>query len=482
MSSSKDKDAILVPTVREVQQKFAEILGHGGEITWDLLTQNQEDVLRGKLSLFKANPNTFHRIWDQRKYTNGQSLTSLFFVMVANDVCNAQLADQSRSWRLYPVFRCRRCVEKTGQSSSIDCCMTYVTQNSICKNWNEFLLLSQFCHGVMVTPNRGVYKLIDGQVELKMYSISDRIHGFFTNPKDYSISPESLTNASKTPIDREKPKPGSYFGVTVKLFSEVCASERMLSLLLNPNVQQSCDAIDLSESLVLFTHNLNNFRLASKIIKENNNSSILANQQRSYFDTISKESERIEGNVDLIRSANGVPTKLRLDQFLQPPQKKKKQRKLKAKNTKDVEEYPAEITTLKVKGEEINLEAYGSVLKDHIVSLESFEVLITSMSEHLEPQMLKLILQLTQTFVENTREEMCQLLKYYFSTESVLYQIILCIKKHHPSWNFNEIEENSSDILRRVRYYFASSDPNSRIEFLKKCDQCSGYFDFYNKR
>jgi len=36
MSASKDKDTTLVPTVREVQQKFAEILSHGEDITWDL--------------------------------------------------------------------------------------------------------------------------------------------------------------------------------------------------------------------------------------------------------------------------------------------------------------------------------------------------------------------------------------------------------------------------------------------------------------
>ncbi|XP_016966675.1 uncharacterized protein LOC108035520 isoform X4 [Drosophila biarmipes] len=109
MSASKDKDTTLVPTVREVQQKFAEILSHGEDITWDLLTANQEEVLKRKLSLFKGNCNWFYRIWNQRKYTNGQSLTSLFFVLIVDNVSNPQLAEESRSWHLYPVFRCRRC-------------------------------------------------------------------------------------------------------------------------------------------------------------------------------------------------------------------------------------------------------------------------------------------------------------------------------------------------------------------------------------
>jgi len=185
--------------------------------------------------------------------------------------------------------------------------------------------------------------------------------------------------------------------------------------------------------------------------------------------------------VDLIRSANGVPEKVELDNLFQPIQKKRKLRKLPETpmNIIDVPDSP-EITTINVKGEDINLEVYGMLLREHIVSLETFEILITSMSEHLEAETFKLILQLTQTFVENTREEMCQLLKYYFSTESVLYQIILSIRRYYPRWDFDEIEEQSSEILRRLRYFFASSDPNSRIEFLKKCDKCVGYYDLFN--
>ncbi|XP_036670771.3 uncharacterized protein [Drosophila suzukii] len=479
MSASKDKDTTLVPTVREVQQKFAEILSHGEDITWDLLTLNQTEVLKRKLSMFKANTNMFYWIWDQRKYTNGQSLTSLFFVMIVDNVSNPQLAEESRSWHLYPVFRCRRCVDKTGQASSIDCCMAYVTQNSCCGNWKEFLLLPDFRQGLMVTPHRGVYKLIDGQVELKSYSITDRpCSGLLPKIKDYSITPDSLALASKTLITRKKPKNVFDF----PLVFEFCTCERMLSLLLNPDSeQQSCDIVDLSDSLVLFTDTVNNFRLASRMIKEVNCASILINQQRSVFDKISEEAARIEGKVDIIRSANGVPEKVELDNLFQPIQKKRKLRKLPETpmNIIDVPDSP-EITTINVKGEDINLEVYGMLLREHIVSLETFEILITSMSEHLEPETFKLILQLTQTFVENTREEMCQLLKYYFSTESVLYQIILSIRRYYPRWDFDEIEEQSSEILRRLRYFFASSDPNSRIEFLKKCDKCVGYYDLFN--
>ncbi|XP_016966673.1 uncharacterized protein LOC108035520 isoform X2 [Drosophila biarmipes] len=358
--------------------------------------------------------------------------------------------------------------------------MAYVTQNSSYGNWNEFLLLSDFREGLMVTPYRGVYKLIDGQVELKSYPITEQPRpGFLPKIKDCFITPESLSIASKTPVIRKKSE-----NAVFQLVPEFCAGERMLSLLLNPDsVQKSCDLIDLSDSLVLFTQTFNNFRLAKSMLEEANCLNILVNQERSVFDKISEEAVRINGKVDLIRSSNGVPLKSELDILLQPIQKKRKPKKLPEtpKEPIDVLENSPEINTVKVKGEDIDLAVYGKTLRDHIVSLESFELLITSMAEHLEPEIFKLILQLTQTFVENTREEMSQLLKYYFSTESVLYQIICSIRKHYPSWNFNEIKEQSSEILRRLRYYFASSDPNSRSEFLKKCEKCTGYYDLYNK-
>ncbi|KAI8041672.1 hypothetical protein M5D96_005937 [Drosophila gunungcola] len=219
MSESRNKEDFLIPTVREVQQMLAELLSHGDDITWDLLSANQETILKSKVNELNevssertpGYPLMFSSIWGQRKFTNGQSLTAAFFVMIVDNVTNPKLADQSRSWHLYPVYRCRRCVEdKNIQASSLNCCMVYVTQHATYSNWNEFLNLTTFGPGVMVTPNRGVYKLIDGQ-----------------NPQD---------------------------------------------------VQQSCDASELSTSLILFTHSVNNLRLASSMINTNNSTKILVDR------------------------------------------------------------------------------------------------------------------------------------------------------------------------------------------------------------
>ncbi|XP_017071550.1 uncharacterized protein LOC108108135 [Drosophila eugracilis] len=494
MSSSKDEE-MLVPTVREVQQKFAELLSHGEDITWDLVSPNQSDVLRRKFHLFGdpkeglgsrgfIHTEMFRWIWNQSKYTNGQSLTSLFFVMIVDDVSDLKLAEQSRSWHMYPVFRCRRCVDKTGQNSSIDCCMAYVTQHRSFENWNNFLKLSSFCQGVMVTPYCGVYKMIDGQVELKSYSITARLESLYL-PKmmdNCPITPKSLAIASRTPIKRES-STAKRDDFAAKLASEFTACERMLNFVLNPyDAHQSCDASDLSDSLILFTHNVNNLQLATLMMKDTKNINILINHQRGIFDKVSKEVARIGGEVSLIRSANGVPPKDEIDDIFQlPNQKKRKPKKIDPEDSFAFS-LDSKNSTITVKKKHFNMDVYGTYLKEHIVSSECFEILVNSMAEHLEPEMFNIIMELTQSFVENTKKEMCHLLKYYFSTESVLYQILLSIKKHYPNWIFSEVEEQSSEILRRVRFYFASSLPNSRVEFLKKCDKCVGYFDKYEKK
>ncbi|XP_017053524.1 uncharacterized protein LOC108096439 [Drosophila ficusphila] len=490
MSASNNKEEFLVPTVREVQQLFAELLSRGEDIVWDLSSQNDE-VLKSKLLQFKddnnrwddsdKHANMFKSIWNTRKYTNGQVLASLFFVMIVENIRDSKLAEQSRSWHLYPVFRCRRCVDKTGQSSSTDCCMMYVTHNTSCENWKTFLILPTFRSGVMVTPHRGVYKLIDGQVELESHFVEQQSYRFL--PQEPSITPQSLLKAAKTPIKSEETKQKEKrLGIRVLYSPSFFSCERMLSFLLSfDNKQQACDVKDLSDSLILFTHNVNNFNLALEMIKADNPRSILINRLRSDFLKISEEFKRLQGTVDLIRSANGVPTKQNLETIFKSTKKKPKKVTKKPENPNDIPVDCPETTTTKANAEIIQLEDFGTFLKEHVFSLESFEDLIAKMSEHFEPEMSRLILQLAQTFLETAREEMCQQIKFFFSTEFVIYHIILYITKHFSNLDYKEVEEQSSDILRHVRYCFASWNPNSRPEFLKKCDKCVGYYDL-NKR
>uniref|UniRef100_A0A1A9VP80 DUF4781 domain-containing protein n=1 Tax=Glossina austeni TaxID=7395 RepID=A0A1A9VP80_GLOAU len=77
------------------------------------------------------------------------------------------------------------------------------------------------------------------------------------------------------------------------------------------------DVLQLAGSLVLFTHSLHNFQLASSITDNARNSHIkkysdtLSNRQRKMFTKLSKETTRIhgrtQGKIDIIRNINDIP-------------------------------------------------------------------------------------------------------------------------------------------------------------------------------
>ncbi|KAL9873144.1 uncharacterized protein ACN2A1_014285 [Glossina fuscipes fuscipes] len=77
------------------------------------------------------------------------------------------------------------------------------------------------------------------------------------------------------------------------------------------------DVVQLAGSLVLFTHSVYNFQMASSIVDNARNSHIktysdaLSNRQRKMFNKLSKETARIrgstEGKIDIIRNINDIP-------------------------------------------------------------------------------------------------------------------------------------------------------------------------------
>ncbi|XP_018784935.1 PREDICTED: uncharacterized protein LOC108966469 isoform X2 [Bactrocera latifrons] len=81
----------------------------------------------------------------------------------------------------------------------------------------------------------------------------------------------------------------------------------------------SMELVQLAASLVLFTHSVSNFRMASTLVNDTHSATIqdyrksLSNRQRKIFDKMSKETIRIkgaqQGKVDIIRGANDMPSK-----------------------------------------------------------------------------------------------------------------------------------------------------------------------------
>ncbi|XP_001353228.3 uncharacterized protein pst [Drosophila pseudoobscura] len=425
-------------TAREVQQNFAESLGYADEIIWDLLSQEQKKVLEKKLKelirdpeppsddseesseqiarrkLIAANEkvrNTiFNSVWEQRKYTNHQSLTSIIYVMVVADEQDVNRAEDCQSFSCHPVFRARRCVTgSSGTSSdSSNCCMVFVDENGrVYQNWTSYVATNELPAGVMVAPERGIYKMVNGQVRLDKYTtpagttnrkvlgyldtgsaiggfaaacvpvaalltlpvsaplmaaagaVGLATAGYATARSSVKLVDRSQHEQSISVTDREAR--GHWLGViagavglgaagatsvmsaataagqevgaitqmTVNgmnissiVISGTGVANGVLDLILKSQDGDDVTAMDvlqLSASLVLFTHSVYNFRLASTIINDTANSKIsnfreaLSNRQRRAFDKASKETIRIRGNtkgkLDIIRGVNEVPSK-----------------------------------------------------------------------------------------------------------------------------------------------------------------------------
>ncbi|XP_022229538.2 uncharacterized protein LOC111078908 [Drosophila obscura] len=424
-------------TAGEVQQNLAESLGYAEEIIWDLLSQEQEHILLQKLRELVRDPeppygstesreaetarmkqigandkirNTiFNAVWEQRKYTNRQSLTSIIYVMVAN-VEDVNRAENCQSFSCHPVFRGRRCITgSSGTSSdSSNCCMVFLDENGrVYQSWASYVDTNELPAGVMIAPERGIYKMVNGRVSLDKYTtpagttnrkvlgyldtgsaiggfaaacipvaalltlpvsaplmaaagaVGLATAGYATARSSVKLMDRSQHEQSINVSDREAR--GHWLGViagavglgaagATSVMSAATAAGQEVGAITQLTVNgmnissivisgtgvangvldlilkyqdgddvTAMDVLQLSASLVLFTHSVYNFRLASTIINDTANSKIgsyretLSNRQRRAFDKVSKETIRIRGNtkgkLDIIRGVNEVPSK-----------------------------------------------------------------------------------------------------------------------------------------------------------------------------
>ncbi|SPP90092.1 Hypothetical predicted protein, partial [Drosophila guanche] len=190
--------------------------------------------------------------------------------------------------------------------------------------------------------------------------------------------------------------------------THIRASDKVLYLLLRVDGGKvdTLSACLLSESLVLFTHSVNNFRLASEMVNKATYRTSLSSYVQNTFKKIFEEAKAMEsstqGKLDLLRSVNGVPTKKELKKLLKTSGvggRISGEPKLPVEPTK-VPPNLLQIRSININGQDIQLADYGEVIIANISSAESFEDLITSMAEHWKPNMYKLMLRMTQTFVE----------------------------------------------------------------------------------
>ncbi|XP_026832927.1 uncharacterized protein LOC6544430 [Drosophila erecta] len=664
-------------TVREVQQNFAESLGYAEEVIWDLLSHEQSHILRRKIVelirdspppqtapesnadrkiRLKQNANNerareiiFNAVWEQRKYTSRQSLTAIIYVMVVADESDVNRAEDCTDFSVHPVFRARRCVaDSHGTSSnSANCCNLFVDElGRVYQNWEQYVAKNELPAGVMVAPEKGVYRLVRDQVRLDKYitpagTTTSMVLGYMdtgsaigglgaacvpiaallTLPVSAPVmaiagvvglvsAGYATTRSGSRLVDRSQHEQsinvtnrearGHWLGVasgTVGLgaagattvlttatnagrevgaitqltvngmnISSIVVSgtgvaNGVLDLILKAKDGDDItgmDVLQLSASLVLLTHSVYNFKLASTIINETSNANIadyrknLSNRQRRAFDKASKETVRMQGNtrgkLDIIRNVNEMSpqefndlfkinknlnregvrysfapegkgfllngevqttgAELRasvqhsqgnvLGQVSKPiPASHAGSGRLQLEGVNQVSRligplptshprqepstYAAGVFILKlssviVSGVIFVLEEYGEIIFEHVINAESFENLINGMAENLNPAVFDYVMKLTRTFMDTTLEELTSVLKFYISTESVLYRILLQVVHKYGNMSYSEIVDHTTNIINAVRKYFLSLNPNEFPALLQKCRNCVGYF------
>ncbi|XP_073843170.1 uncharacterized protein isoform X2 [Musca autumnalis] len=356
----------------------------------------------GQKGIEKTRENIFESLWAQRKYTNCNSVTYIFYVMVTEET-DFKAAPDSTKYSCHPVFRCRKCV---AGNDSRSCCMVYVDETGrVYQDWKSFVEDNVLPGGTMVSPRRGVYNFDrNGDVILDVYCTPSGTRGAKVMNVAQTSSAVLGVGAACVPIaaaltlpvaapvmavaglvglgvgafstitsalnlnDRHKHEQsisitdsqarGSYLGIAGGVLGMAAAgATRVLNSMAvagkatagievivnginistivisgtgiangvldiifkyrDDDTISTMDVLQLSASLVLFTHSVYNFQLASQIANEARTNSIrsyretLSNRLRRMFDKMSKEASRIrgetQGKMDIIRNINKIP-------------------------------------------------------------------------------------------------------------------------------------------------------------------------------
>ncbi|XP_073843162.1 uncharacterized protein isoform X1 [Musca autumnalis] len=401
-------------TIREIQQELAKNCGFGDDIIWDQLSKKDSEIMKSKIKqlipdqktgqkgIEKTRENIFESLWAQRKYTNCNSVTYIFYVMVTEET-DFKAAPDSTKYSCHPVFRCRKCV---AGNDSRSCCMVYVDETGrVYQDWKSFVEDNVLPGGTMVSPRRGVYNFDrNGDVILDVYCTPSGTRGAKVMNVAQTSSAVLGVGAACVPIaaaltlpvaapvmavaglvglgvgafstitsalnlnDRHKHEQsisitdsqarGSYLGIAGGVLGMAAAgATRVLNSMAvagkatagievivnginistivisgtgiangvldiifkyrDDDTISTMDVLQLSASLVLFTHSVYNFQLASQIANEARTNSIrsyretLSNRLRRMFDKMSKEASRIrgetQGKMDIIRNINKIP-------------------------------------------------------------------------------------------------------------------------------------------------------------------------------
>lgn len=176
---------------------------------------------------------------------------------------------------------------------------------------------------------------------------------------------------------------------------------------------------------------------------------------------------KTKGKLDIIRCINDTPSHQELSSLYKSPKGEKNNVKIYLKGI------------VKIGTTCFNLKDYGEAIVKNVANGESFENILRVMGETVAPNVFDFIMKLTKTFLDEIHDELTELLKFFISTESVIYRMMKAVLIDYRDKTFQFIEAHASQILQTVQRQFLSLNPSDNNNPRKKCKDCEGYYTIH---
>ncbi|XP_017138841.1 uncharacterized protein LOC108153379 [Drosophila miranda] len=244
------------------------------------------------------------------------------------------------------------------------------------------------------------------------------------------------------------------------------------------------DILQIASSLVIFTHSINNLRIASKVSNRPTLMRALRNQTRKVVRQISQESIKLHngsdsGKFDIVRTFNDIPFKEALLSL----------HKINAHLSQGASMVGAlgatvlpNIVSLGSGGQmRLNLEMlgtqFGSKFVEHISSLGNLTDVLDALARYFSDKAVQFLMEMTRTFVEQNIDSIDRTLNTFVSTETVLYRILMHCVHTYDDFAVDFLERHRQDILDVISKYFHSLQPLDEGNCSKyECAVCRGTY------
>ncbi|KAH8395613.1 hypothetical protein KR222_003304, partial [Zaprionus bogoriensis] len=249
----------------------------------------------------------------------------------------------------------------------------------------------------------------------------------------------------------------------------------------------SYDVLQIASSLVIFTHSINNLRIASKATNGPSLRRALRHQTRKVIDRISQETAKLHssdpgGKFDILRTLNDIPFKEAL-LSLHTIHSHLAGGASVLGAVSAVGLLPSYVSIGDGGQMRLDLEQlatqFGCKFVQHISNFGNFVDVVDGMSRYYSEKTMQLIMETTRKFVEQRVDFIDRSLNTFVSTELVLYRILMHCVNNYQNCADDMLEGCRQQIFDVLSKYFESLQPRPTGGAdcqKRKCATCQGTY------